>query len=92
MRDIFLRDEGQSLTVGGEVALLTKGDHLLRDRLDFLRTAEGRLELAVLQQIGGQLTEHRLALIARSAELTGSKHSYFLLLKGKDSGSVGPIP
>ena len=61
--NIFLGDIGERSAVCSKVALLSKRDHLLNDRLNFLRTIEGRFELSVLQKIGGQLAKHRLCLL-----------------------------
>jgi hypothetical protein len=78
---IFLGDIAQGLPAGCQISLLAKGDHLLGHRLNLLGPGEGGLNTALLQQIGGELTEHSLTLSGVSAQLTGSEHSYSLPYK-----------
>ena len=68
--NIFLGQESQSSAIVGQAALLAEGDELFNNRLDFLCTIERGFELAVLEQIGGQLTKQGLSLRAGLAQLT----------------------
>src|SRR5690606_5808727 len=58
------------LTTSVQVALLGEGDQLLDEGTQFLRLRQGGRDLLVLDQRGGHVGEHGLAVADRTAELT----------------------
>ena len=66
LADVFAGDESHRLTISRQIALLAEGDHLLSHGLDFLGAGDRSLHLAVIQEIGDLLTEHRHTLNVKS--------------------------
>src|SRR5690606_2248688 len=65
-------DGADGLTTGVQVALLGEGDQLLDEGTQFLRLGQSRGDLLVLDQRGGHVSEHGLAMADRTAELAVS--------------------
>ena len=68
------------LDVHGLIILAdSQGNHFFRDAADFLGAGQGRLDAAIPDQIGDLVTQQRLTLIGRTAQLTLRCHGEFLL-------------
>ena len=69
------------LAAGMQVAALAQRDQLLDDRTQVLRLGQGGDDLLVLDQRGGHVGEHSLAVAGGSAELAAGitvAHGYLL--------------
>ena len=72
--DILLGDEGQSLTIGGQVVLLGQGNHLLSQGLHFLGAGNSGLDLTIVQQVSDQTAQHSHTLVSGLTELPIARH------------------
>lgn len=59
----------EGLAAGMKRAILGKGDHVISGLADLLRPSEGRLDLAVTNQLGGEGAQQSLALVCSLVEL-----------------------
>ena len=87
---VLLGHDGQDAAEVVQVpAVLGQRDQLLGERLDFLGLGQGRLDLAVLQQRGGQVAEEHPAMRRGPLELTAGisvTHGRFNLIIGTRTG------
>ena len=83
---------GGNLAAAGEAAALRHGDQLLNERLDGLRLGKRGLDLAVLEEAGGEVAEHRATVIFLHAQLLAKytvTHGWFLFVSVEGLGRHG---
>jgi len=70
---LLVVDVAQSLAARVERAVLGQRNHVIGGLAHLLRAGEGGLDLAVADQLGGECTQQRLALVSRLVELAEAR-------------------